>query len=162
MEPLKLTPSIVSQTDLARLTRELNSLEDFFVSATNRQSGVSMKLPKLTRMMDDLCRENNVNLLDQDHRTQLGVRLKNLYDHAPRVHASFAVEPNPRALEKILVWLRSNVHPQTLINTGIQPNIAAGCKLRTANKVFDMSLRANLEKQSQYLAQLLQGAVSGS
>jgi F0F1-type ATP synthase delta subunit len=85
-----------------------------------------------------------------------------MYENAPSFHVSFAVEPSPRALEKILVWLRENIHPQVLVQVGLQPAIAAGCVMRAANKVFDMSLRSNLKEQSGYLTQLVRGAVDGN
>jgi hypothetical protein len=38
---------------------------------------------------------------------------------------------------------------------GLQPTIAAGCVVRTSNKVFDMSLKEHLTEQEQYLMQLI-------
>jgi F0F1-type ATP synthase delta subunit len=67
----------------------------------------------------------------------------------------------PKALEKILLWLRQNVHPQVLLQVGLQPAIAAGCVLRTTNKIFDMSLKAHLSQQTDYLKQLISGAADG-
>ena len=75
------------------------------------------------------------------------------------MHISFAAEPSVKALETILVWLRDNIHPKVLLQVGLQPAVAAGCVLRTPNKVFDMSLRAYLDRQGDYLVQLIRGAV---
>jgi F0F1-type ATP synthase delta subunit len=162
MEPLKLPNSLISQADVTRLTRELNGLNDFFVSARTRVAGTPMQAPKITRLLDTLARENQVNLLKEDERARLLSGLNSVYEHAPSLHISFAVEPSPRALEKILVWMRQNIHTQTLLQVGLQPAIAAGCMLRTTNKVFDMSLRTNLKKQSGYLTELLKGVADGS
>jgi F0F1-type ATP synthase delta subunit len=162
MGPLKLPPGIIGLPDIARLNRELNSLNDFFAGAQSRPAGTtSSQLPKISRLLEALATENKANLINQDERTRLQNSLKEIYDHAPSMHISFAVEPSPRALEKILIWIRQNVHPQTLLTIGLQPGIAAGCILRTTNKVFDMSLRSNLQKQSGYLTQLVRGAVDG-
>lgn len=161
MAPIKLPAALVSQADVARLTRELNSLNDFFVGAKARTAGTAMSMPKITRMMQQLSSDNKINLINEDERSKLGEQLKIVYEHAPNLHISFAVEPSPKALEKILVWMRQNIHPQTLLQIGLQPAIAAGCTLRTTNKVFDMSLRANLKKHTDYLTQLIQGAVDG-
>jgi F0F1-type ATP synthase delta subunit len=161
MEPLKLTPAVVSQTDINRLMRELTGLNDFFVGARTRAGGSAMQLPKLSRLMDQLSRENSVNLLEEADRKELMRRLETLYKTAPSFHISFAVEPSPKSMERIVVWMRQNVHPQTLLSVGLQPAIAAGCVLRTTNKVFDMSLRNHLQNQTKYLAELIQGAPSG-
>lgn len=161
MEPLKLPYGLIGLPDVTRLVRELNGLNDFFAGAQNRSAGTAMQLPKISRLLDALAHENAVNLLKEGERASLQKRLNDVYEHAPSMHISFAVEPSAKALEKILVWLRQNVHPQALLQVGLQPAIAAGCMLRTTNKVFDMSLRSNLQKQSGYLTQLVRGAVDG-
>jgi F0F1-type ATP synthase delta subunit len=161
MAPLKLPPSIINPVDVARLMRELTGLNDFFVAAKARPAGTSLQLPKLSRTMDQLSHENEVNLLETDQRSKLMEQLQAVYKKAPHFHISFAVEPPPRALEKILLWLRQNIHPQTLLSVGLQPSIAAGCVLRTTNRVFDMSLRTHLSNQSEYLLQLIKGSADG-
>lgn len=161
MEHLKLPPSVISQTDIARLMRELNSLDDFFISAQARQSGTKLNLPKISRLINATARENQANLLEAADRQRLADGLKSIYDKAPSLHISFAIEPSPKAFEKIVLWLRKNIHPQTLVTVGLQPAIAAGCVMRTTNKVFDMSLRAALDKETDYLQQLIQGAIDG-
>jgi len=162
MAPLKLPSILVGEIDIARSMRELNSLEDFFIGAKNRTAGTTVQPPKLTRLLDSLARENGINLLEEKDRARLQEELKKVNSSAPSLHISFAVEPSPKALEKILLWMRQNIHPQVLLSVGLQPAIAAGCVLRTSNKVFDMSLRAHLNQQTQYLTQLIRGAVDGS
>lgn len=161
MEHLKLSYMVVSPNDIARLQRELNGLNDFFVSIKARQSGSTMQLPKLTRILNQLAHENGVNLLEESQRTQLAEALNQVYEKAPSLHISFASEPSPKALESMVVWIRGNIHPQALIQIGLQPSIAAGCFVRTPNKIFDMSLRATLKKSEPYLTKLIAGAVDG-
>lgn len=120
-----------------------------------------MQPPKLTRVLNQLAAENNINLLELTERTKLSNALGELYKHAPSLHISFAAEPSPKALEKLVVWIRNNIHPQALIQVGLQPSIAAGCFLRTPNQTFDMSLRANLKKSEPQLLKLIAGAVNG-
>ena len=161
MEVLKLPNSVISPSDVARIERELNSLDDFFVAAKARQSGTSMQLPKLTRILNQLAQDNNVNLLEEADRHRLGKALKLAYDKAPTLHISFATEASPKALDKMVAWIRSNIHPQALIQVGLQPSIAAGCFLRTDNKTFDLSLRAAMKKSEPQLLKLIAGAVDG-
>jgi F0F1-type ATP synthase delta subunit len=161
MAPLKLPSDLIGLADIARLTRELNSLNDFFAGAKTRTAGTALPPPKVSRVLNNMANDNKINLLNEDERTRLQKSLGEIYAHAPSMHISFAVEPSPKALEKILVWVRQNIHPQALLQVGLQPGIAAGCMLRTTNKVFDMSLRSDLQKQSGYLTQLIRGAVDG-
>lgn len=162
MAPLKLPANVVSQIDVMRLGRELSALDDFFVNAKARAAGTAMPMPRLSRALDSLAKENGVNLLDEKSRQLLVKHLEVIYQKAPNFHISFAVEASPKALEKILTWMRQNIHPQLLLQVGLQPTVAAGCVLRTTNKIFDMSLRSRLSGQTEYLAELIKGAVDGS
>ena len=121
-----------------------------------------MTPPRLTRLLEALAKENKCNLLDQPQRRKLTQQLNQILKQAPLLHISFASDPAPRVLERILVWLRANIHSQTLLQVGLQPTIAAGCTLRTPNKVFDMSLRSQLNGQEPYLVKLIAGAAHGS
>lgn len=159
---LKLPATVVGQVDVARLIRELNGLEDFFTAAKVRESGSPMTPPRLTRVLESLTRENKVNLLEAKERQALTTALDKLLKNAPLLHISFASEPPPRFLSQILEWLRANVHPQTLLQVGLQPTIAAGCVLRTPNKIIDMSLRSYLNLQEPYLVKLISGAAHGN
>jgi len=161
VERLKLPNTVISPIDIGRLLRELSSLDDFFASTKSRQPGTTMQLPKLSRQLDLLSHDNEINLLDESHRQALSRNLKEIYETGPKLHFSFASEPAYKPFEQILIWVRRNIHPHTLVTVGLQPGIAAGCVVRSTNKVFDMSLRTDLEKQRPYLASLIKGAVDG-
>jgi F0F1-type ATP synthase delta subunit len=154
----KLPLNIVSQVDVARILREVNALNDFFIQAKIREPGVPMQMPKMSRLLGQLAHDNEYNLLEEKDRQRLAANLDQIIGKAPLINISFAAEPSIKALEKVLVWFRNNIHPQTLLQVGLQPNIAAGCVVRTHNKVFDMSLRQHLDQQQKYLVQLIDAA----
>lgn len=163
MEPneFKLPLGVVGQVEITRMLRELNQLDDFFVAAEARKGGVSSEPPpRLTRLLNELAKDNRFNLLEKKHRVKLHEELEGVFKDAPCLHISFATEPPPKTLEQILRWLRDNIHPQALLQVGLQPTIAAGCMLRTPNKIFDMSLREYLKKQEPFLVQLIRGATN--
>lgn len=163
MEPkiLNLPIGVVSDSDLDRLVRELEGLNDFFLSAAARKSGTPIQPPRVTRALNSIASDRQSNLLDEAARKKLSDELKTIRTNAPLMHISFATEPSPKVLERILIWLRTNIHPYTLLQVGLQPTIAAGCVLRTPNKIFDMSLRSYLDGQKGYLVELVKGAVQG-
>lgn len=156
---LKLPLSVIGPAEISRLIREITSLEDYFIQA-EASGGQGVKPPRITRMLEELVNENKANLLEHKVRDTLRVALQTLLEKSPTVHISFAADPPPKALERILIWLRENVHPTILVRVGLQPNIAAGCVLRTANKIFDMSLKARFVQEEDYLLKLIDGAVS--
>ena len=156
---LKLSLNLIGRPDLNRLVRELNKIDDFFVASAARKSGTASGTPpRITRLLDQLARDNRINLLEAGQRKSLEAEIKKLLAEAPLFNISFAAEPSPKAMEEILAWFRTNIHPQSLLQVGLAPSIAAGCILRTPNKLFDMSLSSYLEKQEPYLAKLIDGA----
>ncbi len=155
----RLPLAVVTQSDVDRLLRELTSLEEFFIGAKVRAAGTPITPPRLSRQLDQISRGNSLNLLKSLHRQALIEQLKKLQKTAPSVHVSFASEPSAKFLEQILTWLRNNVHPYVMLRVGLQPSIAAGCVLRTPNKIFDMSLRHHLEKEQARLLELIKGAI---
>jgi hypothetical protein len=80
-------------------------------------------------------------LLQPDDRKQLHAFLTGVEHTAPTIHMSFASDPSSAFTAKVVMWLRSNIHPHTLLQVGLQPTIAAGTIVRTDNHVFDFSLR---------------------
>jgi hypothetical protein len=155
----KLPAMIIGQIDIARSMRELNALNDFFTGSKHRSPGAAITPPKLSRQLDQLARLNGFNLLEETHRSQLYETLNLILGKAPKVHISFASEASPKALDILITWFRTNIHPQILLQVGLQPNVAAGCVLRTPNRVIDMSMRSHLKTQEKYLVQLIAGAV---
>jgi F0F1-type ATP synthase delta subunit len=140
--------------------RELTALSDFFISSQARTPGTNVQPPRLSRSLDQLAQTNKINLLEDTQRRQLYKELNEVLGRAPLIHMSFASEASPKALDKVVAWLRSNIHPQTLLQVGLQPTIAAGCIVRTTNRVFDLSLRTHLREQEPYLTQLIATAAA--
>jgi F0F1-type ATP synthase delta subunit len=155
---LKLPLTVITKLDVLRLVRETVALNEYMMQASLRSGGTPMQqLPKLSRLLDDTARANGVNLLDAEHRRLLQAALEELKAHAPIMHISFAAEPSAAFLTQIITWLRMNVHPDLIIQVGLQPQIAAGCIVRSENKLFDLSLRANFTSKREQLAAMLGG-----
>lgn len=144
---LQLPNSIISKVDVGRLRRELNAIDDFVSQSKIRKAGQQPTLPRTSLNLEELAKSNNLNLLIDDNRKKLDSTLYNLYLHAPVIHMSFASDPTPSFLKKIISWLRSEIHPNILLQTGLQPSIAAGCIIQTNNKYFDLSLRKHFESK---------------
>lgn len=151
-------PTIVSGVvEVHRLLRELESLEGYFRQAAIRSAKTRKDmLPKMSRMLDALATENNCNLLQAAERAQLVQFLQAVNTQAPRVHVSFASDPSAAFMAKIVRWFRGSVHQAILVQVGLQPTIAAGCVIRTTNKLFDFSLRHRFDKQHTLLLEALE------
>ncbi len=156
---LQLPLSIISFIDLGRLQRELNALDDFTTQSAVRDPGQQPKLPRTSRNLEELAKLNNVNLLIEAERQLLEEELKDLREHAPVVHISFSSDPPITFLTKIIAWFRDEIDAHLFLQIGLQPSIAAGCIVRTANKQFDFSLRRHFDQHRQLLMdKLAQGS----
>jgi hypothetical protein len=145
MEPNRqfmLPVSVVSPTDVARLKREVDAIDNFFRQSEIRAGGEpSATMPQLSKLMDQVVSANQLNLLQEADRQWIVDSLTSLDVKAPVMHISFSVDPPGSHVQKIVAWLRENIDPAVLVTVGLQPNIGAGCVVRTTNKIFDMSLR---------------------
>ncbi len=138
---MQIPVGVVSRVDLGRLVREIDALDAYLKSAEVRQGGSANSLPKTSKLMDELLQLNNKNALVAEERTQMKEFLAQLRDDAPSIHMSFSADPSPLFTQKLIAWLRQNIHPLLLLQIGLQPTIGAGTIVRTTNKYFDMSLR---------------------
>jgi F0F1-type ATP synthase delta subunit len=141
--------------DVGRLVRELAMIDDSLLQLGIRAGGTAVKMPKTSHLMDQIIELNKFNLLKPADRQALKQDLAAIQAKAPVLHISFSADPTPVFMERLMVWLRRELHPYVLVTIGLQPNIGAGCVLRTANKQFDLSLRQTFAKQRELLLQEL-------
>lgn len=164
MEPnsrvITLPVGIVSPTDIARLTREIEGIENFFRDQKIRSGGETNAMPRLSKLMDQLAVENKINLLVESDRNEVLKILEQLHKSAPILHISFSVDPPGAYVQKVVAWLRRNVHQYALVTVGLQPNIGAGCIVRTTNKMFDFSLREFFAEKRDFFVEKLHMAIT--
>lgn len=156
---ISLPVSIVSPTDIARLAREIEQLDDYFRSQEIRQAGTPNAMPRLSKLMDQLAADNQLNLLDKGDRGHILTLLESLHKSAPVMHISFSVDPPGSYVQRIVDWLRQNIHQHVLVTVGLQPNIGAGCIVRTNNRLFDFSLREFFSQKREFFIEKLHAAL---
>ncbi len=157
---ITLPVSIVSPTDIARLAREIESLDSYFQQQSIRTGGTPNTMPRLSKLMDQLAAYNQMNLLEQKDRMTILQLLESLHQSAPILHISFSVDPPGAYVQKIVDWLRRNVHQYVLVTVGLQPNIGAGCIVRTTNKLFDFSLREYFAQKREFFIEKLHESIA--
>ncbi len=153
---MSLPMLIMTPMDVKRLQRELTVLNDYLHQQALRTPGLPMaRMPRTSRLLEELAAVNKLNLIDQASRRQLSVFLADIAARAPIIHISFAVDPTSAFLLKIMAWFRQSIHPLILMRVGLQPGIAAGCVIRTTNRYFDLSLHKTLEEKRNLLRDML-------
>lgn len=148
---ITLLDEIIGRIDIGRLIIELDKLDNFFKQTELRTPGVSISSPKTTASLEKLADQNKLSLLKKEDRKLLISQLTDIKQNSPKIHISFAVEPQPVFAQKIVNWIRKNIHPQALIEIGLQPNISIGCIIRTTNRIFDMSLKQRFNNSKKIL-----------
>lgn len=156
-----LPVSVASPVDLGRLIRELEAIDNSLTQLSVRGGGGEVKMPQTSQLLDQTVELNKLNLLQESDRKLLKQFLQGIRQRSPRLHMSFGADPSPKFIETLTQWLRTNVHPLVLLTIGLQPNIGAGCVVRTTNKYFDFSLGKHLGENRELLMSKL-GAVSSS
>ncbi len=148
---LHLPIAIVGRMDVARLLRELDALDNFLEAAVLREPNDNPKLPKTSRLFDEMIQQNKLEPLLEADRRAMREFLEKIRNSAPLMHMSFSSDPSPLFLQKLVTWLRTNIGPTVLLQVGLQPTIGAGCILRTTNRHFDFSLRQKFVKEKNTL-----------
>lgn len=157
---LQLPLGVVGKMDAGRLVREAEALENFLRQAEIRTPGTALQMPKTSRLMDELITQNGLNPLHAPDRLQIKQFLSDVYHKAPIMHMSFAVDPSPMFTRKLMAVLRQDIHPHVLVQIGMQPDIGAGCLIRTDSMYFDLSLQNRFAKRREELANVLRTAAS--
>lgn len=156
---LQFPPALVSRADLARLVREIEDVDNDLEAqkARNHATGkTGYKLPNLSRTMSDFVELNSVDMANDQVRMHLKEQMKRMKDKAPIVHMTFATEADPASLQKLVAYLRTEIHPQALLIVGLQPSLIGGVYLRTPNHVHDFSVRAKLAEKRGVILQDLE------
>lgn len=153
---LVLPTLIFGSVEVRRLQRELEALDEQLRQMALRRDE-KFEMPRVSRLLDALASENHCDLLRGSDRTVLRDFLTYVLKQAPTVHISFAADPSSAFTAKIVGWFRANIDPLVLVQIGLQPSIAAGCVVRTQNKVFDLSLRNHFSHQTEALIASLRG-----
>lgn len=152
---MRLPVSVTSRVDVGRLLREAEAISDFLKQTELREPGSPVKMPKTSRLFDETIQINSLNVLHETQRIELCNFLSNIRDRSPVIHISFSADPSPVFVQKLVIWLRRNIHPNVLIQVGLQPNIGAGCTVRTNNRYFDFSLRVRLKNSRPELTRMM-------
>jgi hypothetical protein len=139
---------VVTPVDLGRLIRELENLDEQLLQGELRGSE---ERPKTSRLLDQTLELNKIDVLEEKERKLLITFLESIKVKAPILHMSFSADPSPNFLEKLMSWMRKEIHPLVLITVGLQPNLGAGCIIRSTNKYFDLSLRQDFAKKQDLL-----------
>lgn len=132
---------VATPSDIGRLLRELETVENAMLQS--ELGGKQAAAPKLTNLMDQTVQLNKIDVTKPASRKAFQDFLTNIKKSAPVLHISFSADPTVPFMEKLASWLRREIHPLVLVTIGLQPNLGAGCVVRSTNKYFDLSLRKN-------------------
>ena len=158
---LRLPLQVTSPVDVGRLLRELEAIDGVLSQAALRKE-IDTKLPKTTGLMDQTIILNKIDLADSPQRKALADFLKAVKSKAPLLHMSFSADPSTAFIEKLLTWLRKELDANLLVTIGLQPNIGAGCVVRSTNKYFDFSLRQDFASKRSLLLDKMGLVLGGS
>jgi len=157
-ESFVLPFNVVTKVEVSRLVTEVERVDNAMTAEAVRKKAGSHEasLPVLSQQLNDFLSQNSLVLEDSRQRSALIKQLRQLKDTVPVLHMTFSVTADRQSLEKLAQWVRKSVHPQAVIDVGLQPGLVAGVYLRTPNHVHDLSLRKMLDGSRQILTKELE------
>lgn len=157
IDDLKLPASLVKRSDLARVVREVETVDSDIASQKVRGGPkAQIHIPTMSQALSDFLDLNKLDIKDNQARMGLKEQLRALKDKAPIVHMTFATAADPASLEQLVTWLRANAHPQALLSIGLQPSLVGGVYLRTPNRAHDYSMRALMQDKRDIVVRQLE------
>ena len=158
-----LPAAVVSRRDLARLVNEAEHIDDELTAAEVRARKTKQvaETPAFSGQFTDFLSDNKLDFAESKVRTDIIKELRVLKTKAPVVHTTFAVPADIESLQTLAAWFRKSVHPQVLLEIGLQPALVAGVYVRTPNHVHDMSLRSALAGKRDVLVKDLEALRHG-
>lgn len=149
--------SIVTRVDVARLVRDFERVDNELTMFKAKQGvGMAGSEVAVSPQLADFLALNKLQPKTSAERTALVKQLRLLKNAAPVMHMTFASETDEETLQYLTQWLRQSIHPQAVVSVGLQPNLVAGVHIRTQNKMFDFSLRSQLQAQRGVLVKELE------
>ena len=154
-----LPPALIGRPDLARLVREIETVDNDFEAQKVRDHKTedTYSIPTMSRALSDFLVANQIKIVDAKARTALKERLLRMKDKAPIIHVTFAADADPEFLQQLVGWIRTEIHPEALLSVGLQPSLVGGVYMRTPNHVHDFSLRQLLADKRGIIVNELQG-----
>lgn len=153
-----LPPVVVTKRDVSHLVRDAEWVDNELTTAQVRAK-TGANIPAETAVSGpfaEFLEQNSLTFEASHERSALIKQLRLLKEKVPVIHMTFAVKADAESLQKLVAWVRESVHPQAVIEVGLQPALVAGVYLRTPNKVHDMSVRALLEGRHEPLVKELE------
>lgn len=139
--------TVVTRVDLSRLVREAERVDNEYTAVSVREK-IGAKgdvMPAMSEQLLEFLEKNKIEFGKSKERSRVVKQLRKLKDSAPTIHMTFAVEADIESLQRLATWVRESIHPQAIIDVGLQPGLIGGVYLRTENHVHDLSLRGKLQ-----------------
>lgn len=159
-QALRLPTALVSSTDVSRVIRELEAVDNEFEQQRVHAPGTALVVPSLSQSLASLARDNNVDLADDTARLALRKWMVTIKNSAPVLHVTFASDAEPEIVAQIVGWIREKLHPLALVTTGVQPNLVGGCVVRTPDHIYDFSLRERFHSHRSSFVEALSAALA--
>jgi F0F1-type ATP synthase delta subunit len=149
--------SLIGKAELSQMIREVETIDAELQSQKVRLQGQgSIKMPNVSEMLSEFLEINKINLTDDNQSVTLKSQLSILKDKAPVMHFTFASVADPKSLEELAKYVRSEINPIALISVGLQPGLIGGAIIRTPSHVHDFSMRSLFSKNTDVIVQSLE------
>lgn len=133
---MTLPADLHSPDQLSELVMELRSYIDALRdTAVKNRSGASAGLPPMSTLLKQLF--ENATTTPEDLLRELETMLK----HSPVAHVILPAPAGKELRHQLIVWFRTEVHPQTLLTFTERRDIGGGVIVRAGSNIYDFSFK---------------------
>ncbi|MFI5240570.1 MAG: hypothetical protein ACHQUB_02585 [Candidatus Saccharimonadia bacterium] len=105
-------------------------------------SGELSTTPVVSKWTSELIKVNNLST--PEAIDEISAELTTLLDKAPRIHFTFAAPPLELTKIRFVDWVRTELHPNALVEFDFYSGILGGVVVRTGSHTLDWSFRMQL------------------
>lgn len=142
--PLDLYSSEQVGIVLLELRQHLGELRHATVRAKVSKKPEAMEMPHFSALLTALLHDSKVKLNDVAKLEEIEAQLEALRQKAPVVHIVLSALPNRTIKRQFTGWLRTNIHPATLMTFATRADIGGGIVLQAGSHIYNFSFKEML------------------
>ncbi len=154
-----LPPTVYSSNDVTSLTLEIRAYAKWYrqyVNAARVGTKLTAEQPDLTELASNVIRQwSQSTPLSPERIDQLIEDLETTARHAPSITITLAAPAPAEVKHALVMWCRSNLHPDMLVTVRFSSTIAGGMVVRLGSRMYDWSWKRLLMEQRSNYAEVL-------
>ncbi len=159
---IKLPLSLSSSDQLGELSweieRRLSAQQQVALQqSVTGQANVASNVTQASSVLLEVAKLSGINVDDPAALEALKSEIAQIRESVPTLHMLVATYPTQDVKDRIVNWLRSEIHEHAMCRFVVRGDLGGGYILRTRSREYDMSFRGRLLANKPKLVELFAG-----